>query len=77
VGQHPRMVGQHKSEKWVNMLQNVHVYDINNYITLLEHAITKRNEYSLEKKGNATLSGRILCFETFLTTHDGAAYNWE
>jgi hypothetical protein len=25
VGQHTRMVGQHKSERWVNMEQNLHL----------------------------------------------------
>ena len=25
VGQHPRTVGQHKTEWWVNMVQNLHL----------------------------------------------------
>lgn len=52
---------------------NIDDYDINNYITLLEYTIGERNKYSSEKKDNIILSGRILCFETFLSTLDGAA----
>jgi hypothetical protein len=47
---------------------NIDDADINNYLVLLAHAITARNT---EKK-RIVSSGRILCFETRLTTHDGA-----
>jgi hypothetical protein len=51
---------------------NIDDYDINNYITLLKHVITERSKYSPEKRDDI-LFGRILCFETCVSTHDGAA----
>ena len=32
VGHHPRMVGQHESERWVNMDQNLHQIGNNTYL---------------------------------------------
>lgn len=51
---------------------NIDDCDIGNYITLLEHAIIIRDQYTPGRK-DFSFSGRILCFETCVTTHDGAA----
>jgi len=52
VGQHPRMVGQHKSEKWVNMLQNVHYWGQSSI------ALCKVREVGIYKWNTSKLPGR-------------------
>jgi hypothetical protein len=51
---------------------NIDDYDVNNYQTLLNHPLqTRRSQPGIQ--GELSISGRVLCFETCLTTHDGAA----
>lgn len=39
VGQHPRMVGQHKTEWWVNMEQNLQLQDLYYFLLALKNLI--------------------------------------
>lgn len=51
---------------------NIDDYNIDNYKALLEATLSVRYKYA-EINDDLNVLGRILCFETCLTTHDGAA----